>query len=84
VSFASTPRARSASHALLVPVGNLLMEATGTWSTVLYTVAAMDLLSATCALVVLRPMLARHHARNAEEMRIADLAQNQQIRPATT
>ena len=36
--------------ALFVPVGNLMMEATGTWSTVLYTVAAMDLLSA-----VLRP-----------------------------
>ena len=70
--------------ALLVPVGNLLMEATGTWSTVLYTVAAMDLISATCALVVLRPMLAKHHARNAEEMRIADLPQNQQVRPATT
>ena len=32
--------------ALFVPLGNLMMEATGTWSTVLYTVAAMDLCSA--------------------------------------
>jgi len=70
--------------ALLVPVGNLLMEATGTWSTVLYTVAAMDLCSAVCAVMILRPMLARHHARNAEEMRIADLARPQQVSTATT
>ncbi|MDF2998047.1 MAG: major facilitator superfamily 1 [Xanthobacteraceae bacterium] len=52
--------------ALLVPIGNLLMEATGTWSTVLYTVAAMDLSAAFCALFVLRPMLVKHHAANAE------------------
>jgi oxalate/formate antiporter len=52
--------------ALLVPIGNLLMEATGTWSSVLYTVAAMDLSAAFCALFILRPMLARHHAANAE------------------
>ena len=48
--------------ALLVPLGNLLMEATGTWSTVLYTVAAMDLTAAFLALVVLRPTLAKHVA----------------------
>ncbi len=48
--------------ALLVPIGNLLMEATGTWSTVLYTVATMDLIAALAALFVLRPMLIRHHA----------------------
>ncbi len=46
--------------ALFVPVGNLLMEATGTWSTVLYTVAAMDLTAAFLAIVVLRPVLAEH------------------------
>ena len=50
--------------ALLVPVGNLLMQATGTWSTVLYTVAAMDLIAAVLAITVLRPMLVRHHAAN--------------------
>jgi OFA family oxalate/formate antiporter-like MFS transporter len=32
--------------ALFVPIGNLMMEATGTWSTVLYTVATMDLIAA--------------------------------------
>ena len=52
--------------ALLVPLGNLLMEATGTWTTVLYVTATMDLTAAACALLVLKPMLARHHARNEE------------------
>lgn len=54
--------------ALFVPVGNLLMEATGTWSTVLYTVAAMDLTAAFLAILVLRPMLVRHHAANGSTM----------------
>lgn len=48
--------------ALFVPIGNLLMEATGTWSTVLYTVAAMDLTAAFLAMMVLRPVLAAHVA----------------------
>jgi OFA family oxalate/formate antiporter-like MFS transporter len=48
--------------ALFVPIGNLLMEATGTWSTVLYTVAAMDLSAAFLAMMVLRPVLASHVA----------------------
>ncbi len=52
--------------ALLVPLGNLLMEATGTWATVLYICATMDLIAAFCAIAVLRPMLRKHHARNAE------------------
>ena len=43
--------------ALFVPVGNLMMEATGTWSTVLYTVACMDLTAAILAVVALRPTL---------------------------
>lgn len=50
--------------ALLVPVANIIMEATGTWSTVLYTVAGMDIFAALLAMFVLRPMLLRHHARN--------------------
>ncbi len=50
---------------LLVPFGNVLMEATGTWKSVLYSMAAMDLLAAAAALLVLRPMLRRHHAQNA-------------------
>ncbi len=48
--------------ALFVPIGNLIMEATGTWSTVLYTVATMDLIAAFLALMVLRPVLAGHVA----------------------
>jgi oxalate/formate antiporter len=71
--------------ALLVPLGNLLMEATGTWSSVLYTVAIMDLCSAACAIIVLRPMLARHHARNEREYRIANnIGQTPAVGPATT
>ncbi|MGU3537293.1 oxalate/formate MFS antiporter [Methylobacterium sp. A54F] len=48
--------------ALLVPVGNLIMQATGGWTAVLYTVAIMDLIAAALAIAVLRPMLVRHHA----------------------
>ncbi|MDQ0138492.1 oxalate/formate MFS antiporter [Cupriavidus necator] len=48
--------------ALFVPIGNLMMEATGTWSTVLYTVAAMDLTAAFLAIMVLRPVLKSHVA----------------------
>jgi oxalate/formate antiporter len=50
--------------ALLVPFGNLLMEATGSWHAVLYTMSAMDATAALAALLVLRPLLRRHHARN--------------------
>ncbi|CAG9168446.1 oxalate/formate MFS antiporter [Cupriavidus respiraculi] len=50
--------------ALFVPIGNLIMEATGTWSTVLYTVATMDLIAAFLALMVLRPVLAAHVLRS--------------------
>ena len=52
--------------ALLVPVANIIMEATGTWTAVLYTVAAMDITAAFMALLVLRPMLKRHHQMNAD------------------
>jgi OFA family oxalate/formate antiporter-like MFS transporter len=48
--------------AMLVPIGNLITEATGTWSTVLYTVSAMDITAAVCALVLLKPVLRRHLA----------------------
>jgi len=47
--------------ALLVPMGNLLMEATGSWSTVFYTVAVMDITAALCAVLLLKPLLRRHH-----------------------
>jgi len=52
--------------ALFVPVGNIMMEATGTWSSVLYTVACMDLTAAVLALVALRPTLAKHVAFSAD------------------
>lgn len=51
--------------ALLVPVANLIMEATGSWATVLYTVAIMDIAAALCAVIVLKPMLRQHHKRTA-------------------
>ncbi|MCS0503975.1 oxalate/formate MFS antiporter [Ancylobacter mangrovi] len=50
--------------ALFVPIGNVLMEATGTWSTVLYTVAGMDLFAAFLALAVLPKVLNAHVAKS--------------------
>lgn len=45
--------------ALLVPFGNLLMEATGTWTSVLYTMAALDLSAALAAILILKPLRRR-------------------------
>ena len=45
--------------ALLVPFGNLLMEATGTWTSVLYTMAALDVSAALAAILVLKPLRRR-------------------------
>jgi OFA family oxalate/formate antiporter-like MFS transporter len=42
--------------ALLVPVGSLLREATGSWLAVLYVAAGVNLLAAVLALVVLKPV----------------------------
>ncbi|MWL89526.1 oxalate/formate MFS antiporter [Cupriavidus sp. SW-Y-13] len=53
--------------ALFVPIGNLIMEATGTWSTVLYTVATMDLIAAFLAFTVLRPVFAGHVAASKRQ-----------------
>jgi oxalate/formate antiporter len=52
--------------ALLVPLGNRLSEATGSWSTVLYSMAALDILAALTAILVLRPLLIRHHRKAAQ------------------
>jgi MFS transporter, OFA family, oxalate/formate antiporter len=49
--------------ALLVPYGNILKEATGSWTTVLYGVAAMDILAALTALIILKPALRAHMNR---------------------
>jgi MFS family permease len=54
--------------ALLVPFGNLLMEATGTWTSVLYTMAVLDMSAALLAILVLKPLrrrLAEGDARTA-------------------
>jgi oxalate/formate antiporter len=54
--------------ALLVPFGNLLMEATGTWTTVLYTMAVLDVSAALMAILLLKPLrrrLAEGDARTA-------------------
>lgn len=51
--------------ALVVPFGNLLMEATGTWTSVLYTMAVLDLSAAMAALLILRPMRRRLAAADA-------------------
>ena len=51
--------------ALLVPFGNVLMEATGSWTSVLYTMAALDLGAALAAILILRPMRRRHAQADA-------------------
>jgi hypothetical protein len=43
-----------------VPFGNLLMEATGSWASVLYTMAALDISAALAAILILRPMRRRY------------------------
>jgi oxalate/formate antiporter len=45
--------------ALLVPFGNVLMEATGTWTTVLYTMAVLDISAALAAILILKPLRRR-------------------------
>ncbi|CBS88574.1 oxalate/formate MFS antiporter [Azospirillum lipoferum] len=48
--------------ALLVPIGNLMVEATGSWQTVFYSVAIVNALAAFLALFVLKPRRARYIA----------------------
>lgn len=50
--------------ALLVPFGNIMMEATGTWNTVFYSMSFLDCCAAISAIVLLRPLIRRHHERN--------------------
>ena len=56
--------------ALLVPFGNLLMEATGTWTSVLYTMAALDLSAALAAILVLKPLRRRLAEGDARSMAV--------------
>jgi OFA family oxalate/formate antiporter-like MFS transporter len=47
---------------LLVPLGNILASATGSWHTVFMVAAAMNLVAALAAPLILRPLRARHAA----------------------
>jgi OFA family oxalate/formate antiporter-like MFS transporter len=47
---------------LLVPLGNVLAQATGSWQSVFMVAAAMNLAAALAAPFVLRPLRARHAA----------------------
>ena len=51
--------------ALLVPVANYVMSASGSWELVFWIAAVMDAVAAAMALSVLKPMRAAHHARLA-------------------
>ena len=61
--------------ALLVPFGNVLREATGSWLTVLYVAAGVNLLAAVLALLVLKPLrrafIGRSMAARAQERILA-------------
>ena len=59
--------------ALLVPLGNVLMTATGSWRAVFLTGCAMNMTAALLAIAVLKPMRKRHLARVAEAVRQQDL-----------
>ncbi len=48
--------------ALLVPLANVLMSATGGWRDVFLVAAGMDVVAAIMAVAILLPMRARHHA----------------------
>jgi len=50
---------------LLVPLGNVLMTATGTWLAVFVIVATMNILAALLALFVLKPMRAKYTSKSA-------------------
>src|SRR5688572_27725850 len=56
--------------ALLVPFGNVLMEATGTWTTVLYTMAALDISAALAAILILKPLRRRIVEADARSMSV--------------
>ena len=58
---------------LLVPLGNVLMAATGTWLAVFVIGASMNILAAVLALFVLKPMRASYTRRTAAVDRPAAL-----------
>jgi OFA family oxalate/formate antiporter-like MFS transporter len=54
---------------LLVPFGNVLAQATGSWQSVFLVAAAMNLVAALAAPFVLRPLRMRHQAKLAAQGR---------------
>jgi OFA family oxalate/formate antiporter-like MFS transporter len=75
--------------ALLVPLGNLMREATGSWLTVLYAAAAVNLLAAVLAMFVLKPIrrafIGRSmHARAQERLAATQAAVKATPRPLST
>jgi MFS transporter, OFA family, oxalate/formate antiporter len=54
---------------LLVPFGNVLAQATGSWQSVFLVAAAMNLVAALAAPFVLRPLRMRHQAKLAAQTR---------------
>ena len=65
---------------LLVPFGNMLAQATGSWHAVFMAAAVMNLLAALAAPFVLRPLRARHEAALADQSRRGLLRDGQVIR----
>lgn len=53
-----------------VPIANLIQEATGTWATVFYVTASMDIVAALAAFFILRPLLRQHYARQASNLSV--------------
>jgi MFS transporter, OFA family, oxalate/formate antiporter len=58
---------------LLVPFGNVLAQATGSWRTVFLVAAAMNLVAALAAPLVLRPLRLRHQRALAGQGRAGPL-----------
>ena len=56
---------------LLVPLGNVIAQATGSWHSVFLIAAAMNLVAALAAPLILRPLRARHQASLATAARAA-------------
>ena len=54
---------------LLVPFGNVLAQATGSWRAVFLVAAAMNLVAALAAPLILRPLRIRHQAALAAQSR---------------
>jgi OFA family oxalate/formate antiporter-like MFS transporter len=52
---------------LLVPLGNVLMSATGSWQVVFVIGAIMNAVAAIMALAVLKPLRTAHHTASADE-----------------